>query len=85
MTLSIRAGLERCATRSVAAAALAGVVACVTDLVWRQVRVGGLDLLDRRCWYTPGATAALFDDLERLDAKASPHFSPGCERGRGDG
>ena len=64
------------ATRSVAAAALAGVVACVTGLVWRQDRMGGLDLLDRRCWYTPGATAALFDDLERLDAKARFVYSP---------
>ena len=64
------------ATRSVAAAALAGVVACVTGLVWWQDRMGGLDLLDRRCWYTPGATAALFDDLERLDAKARFVYSP---------
>ena len=70
MTTSIRAALERCATWRVAAAALAGVVACVAGLVWRQHRLGGLDLLDSRGWYTPGEAAALFDDLDRLDPDA---------------
>ena len=70
MAISIRAALERWATRRVAAAALAGVVACVAGLVWRQDRLGGLDLLDSRGWYAPGEAAALFDDFDRLDANA---------------
>ena len=70
MTTFIRAALERCATWRVAAAALAGIVACLAGLVWRQHRLGGLELLDSRAWYTPGEAAALFDDLDRLDATA---------------
>ena len=70
MTTFMRAVLERCATRRVAAAALAGVVACVAGLVWRQQRLGGLELLDSRGWYTPAEAAALFDELDRLDASA---------------
>ena len=70
MVTSMRAALERWATRRVAAAALAGVVACVAGLVWRQHRLGGLDLLDSRGWYTPVEAAALFDGLDRLDANA---------------
>ena len=42
----------------------------MAGLVWRQDRLGGLDLLDSRGWYTPGEAAALFDDLDRLDANA---------------
>ena len=70
MTTFMRAVLERCATRRVAAAALAGVVACVAGLVWRQQRLGGLELLDSRGWYTPGEAAVLFDELDRLDGGA---------------
>ena len=70
MATSIRAALKRRAARRVAAAALAGVVACVAGLVWRQHRLGGLELLDSRGWYTPGEAAALFDALDRLDANA---------------
>ena len=70
MTAFMRAVLERCATWRVAAAALAGVVACVAGLVWRQERLGGLELLDSRGWYTPAEAAALFDGLDRLDANA---------------
>ena len=62
--------LERCATWRVAAAALAGVVACVAGLLWRQQRLGGLELLDSRGWYTPDEAAVLFDELDRLDANA---------------
>ena len=51
-------------------AALIGVVGCVAGLAWRQARLGGLDLLDGRGWYTPGEAAALFDALDRLDASA---------------
>ena len=70
MTTFVCAVLERQATRRVAVAALAGVVACVAGLVWRQHRLGGLELLDSRGWYTPGDAAALFGDLDRLDASA---------------
>ncbi|MDE0534319.1 MAG: hypothetical protein OXI01_23145 [Albidovulum sp.] len=70
MTTFIRAVLERCATRRVALVALAGVAACVAGLVWRQSRLGGLELLDSRGWYAPGEAAALFDELDRLDANA---------------
>ncbi len=70
MATSIRAVLKRWATQRVAAAALAGAAACVAGLVWRQHRLGGLELLDSRGWYTPGEAAALFDALDRLDANA---------------
>ena len=70
IVISMRAALERWATRRVAASALASVVACVAGLVWRQHRLGGLDLLDSRGWYTPGEAAALFDGLDRLDPNA---------------
>ena len=70
MASPTRVALERCATWRVAAAALAGIVACVAGLVWRQQRLGGLELLDSRGWYTPGEAAALFDDLDRLDGGA---------------
>ena len=66
----IRSALRRYATRRVAGVALAGVVACVAGLVWRQDRLGGLELLDSRGWYTPGEAAALFDTLDSLDANA---------------
>ncbi len=67
MTTFIRALLERYATWRVAAATLAGVIACVAGLVWRQQRLGGLELLDSRGWYTPGEAASLFEELDRLD------------------
>ena len=70
MTTSIRAALEPRATWRMAAAALATVVACAAGLVWRQERLGGLELLDGRGWYTPAEAAALFDALDRLDAGA---------------
>ena len=70
MRFSIRTALERYATRRVGLAALAGVVACVAGLVWRGERLGGIDLLDSRGWYTPDEAAALFDALDRLDANA---------------
>lgn len=68
--MTIRRKLERCASLRVGLAALAGMVACVAGLVWRQDRLGGLDLLDSRGWYTPDEVAALFDALDRLDAGA---------------
>ena len=62
--------MERLATLKVAAAAVAGVAACVAGLLWRQDRLGGLDLLDSRGWYTPEEAAALFDALDRHDESA---------------
>ena len=70
MTSSIRAAMERWATRRVVLAAVAGVFACVAGLAWRQNRLGGLELLDVRGWYTPAEAAALFDALDRLGAQA---------------
>ena len=62
--------MQRLTTWKVAVAALAGVVACVVGFVWRQGRLGGLDLLDSRGWYTPEEAAALFDALDSHDANA---------------
>ena len=70
MTASIRAMLERWATPRVALAALAVATACIAGLAWRRDRLGGLELLDSRSWYTPGEAAALFEALDRLDAGA---------------
>ena len=70
MTASIRVALERRATRRVALAVLAAGGACMAGLAWRQDRLGDLELLDGRGWYTPAEVAALFDALDRLDAGA---------------
>ncbi|MDE0240116.1 MAG: hypothetical protein OXQ84_07950 [bacterium] len=70
MTVSILEALERLATPRVAIAALAGAIACIAGLAWRQDRLGGLELLDSRVWYTPDEAAALFEALDRLDAGA---------------
>ena len=70
MPFSIDVTLERYATWRIAVAALVGVVGCLAGLAWRQARLGGLDLLDSRGWYTPTDAAALFDALDRLDASA---------------
>ena len=70
MAFTLRGALARCATRRVGLAALAGVIACVAGLVWRHHRLGGLELLDARGWYTPEEAAALFDALDALDANA---------------
>jgi len=70
MAVSPRTVLERWATPRVALAALAGSVACVGGLLWRRDRLGGLELLDSRGWYTPAEAAALFEALDRLDAGA---------------
>jgi len=70
MTAAIRTALERWSTPRAALAAMAGTVACIAGLVWRQDRLGGLDLLDSRIWYTPDEAAALFEALDRFDAHA---------------
>ena len=76
MTLSIRATVQRWATswRTVVAA-LVGVVGCVGGLAWRDARLGGLDLLDGRGWYTPAEAAALFEALDQLDESASTVYA----------
>ena len=70
MGFTIRGFLDRCGTRRVVLAALAGAVACVAGLLWRQERLGGLSLLDGRGWYAPEEAAALFEALDRLDVQA---------------
>ncbi len=66
----IRAELERCVNWQMATVAFIGVVASVTGLFERHHRLGGLELLDGRGWYTPEDAAALFGALDRLDADA---------------
>ena len=70
MTVSVGGLIERWATRRMVVAALVGVAGCVAGLAWRHVRLGGLDLLDGRGWYTPDEAGTLFDALDRLDAGA---------------
>ena len=66
----IRLVLQRLATwRVVALTALAALL-CLTAFEWRDVRLGGLELLDTRRWYTPEQAAALFGALDRLDPSA---------------
>ena len=43
---------------------------CVVGFEWRDARLGGLELLDTRQWYTPEQAAALFAALDRLDPRA---------------
>ena len=50
-------------------AGLTGVL-CVAGFQWRDARLGGLELLDTRQWYTPEQAAALFGALDRLDPHA---------------
>ena len=69
MARAMRPLLERYATRRMCLVALAGVVAGVAELVWRQVRLAA-STFDSRGWYTPESAAALFDALDRLDANA---------------
>ena len=38
--------------------------------MWRHDRLGGVELLDRRQWYTPDQAAAVFAELDRLDSGA---------------
>ena len=63
----IRSGLQRLATRRVVIAAVLVALLCVAGFEWRDARLGGLELLDVRQWYTPEQAAALFGALDRLD------------------
>ena len=62
--------MPRLARWPVAVAALVVMLGCVAGLVWRQSRLGGLETLDSRGWYTPDEVADLFASLDRLDPAA---------------
>ena len=66
----IRRGLQRLATRRVIIPTMLVALFCVAGFEWRDVRLGGLELLDTRQWYTPEQAAALFGALDRLDSNA---------------
>ena len=66
----IRPELQRLATRRVVVPAVLAALFCVAVFQWRDARLGGLELLDTRQWYTPEQAAALFGALDRLDARA---------------
>ena len=50
--------------------AVVAVLLCLAAFQWRDARLGGLELLDVRQWYTPEQAAALFGALDRLDPRA---------------
>ena len=66
----IRPALQRLATRRVVALTVLAALVCVAAFQWRDARLGGLELLDVRQWYTPDQAAALFGALDRLDPRA---------------
>ena len=70
MPFPIRNRLRQLSTRRVALPALLGMLLCLAGLWWRRERLGGLELLDSRQWYTPEQAAALFEALDRLDPHA---------------
>ena len=66
----IRRELQRLATRRVVIPTLLAALLCLSGFEWRDARLGGLELLDTRQWYTPEQAAALFGALDRLDSRA---------------
>ena len=66
----IRSVLQRLATRRVVAPTVLAALLCVAAFQWRDARLGGLEVLDTRQWYTPEQAAALFGALDRLDPRA---------------
>ena len=66
----IRSDLQRLATRRVAIPTVLIALLCVAGFEWRDARLGGLELLDTRQWYTPEQAADLFGALDRLDPRA---------------
>lgn len=66
----IRPVLQRLATRRVVIPTVLTALFCVAVFRWRDARLGGLELLDTRQWYTPEQAAALFGALDRLDPRA---------------
>jgi len=66
----IRRELQRLATRRAVIPTLLIALFCLAGFEWRDARLGGLELLDTRQWYTPEQAAALFGALDRLDSRA---------------
>ena len=66
----IRRELQRLATRRVVIPTVLAALLCLAGFEWREARLGGLELLDTRQWYTPEQAAALFGALDRLDSRA---------------
>ena len=66
----IRRELQRLATRRAVIPAALAAFLCLASFQWRDARLGGLELLDTRQWYTPEQAAALFGALDRLDPRA---------------
>ena len=66
----IRTVLERLAARRVVVPTVLAALLCLAAFQWRDARLGGLELLDTRQWYTPEQAAALFGALDRLDPRA---------------
>ena len=66
----IRRELQRLATRRVVIPTVLVALLCMAGFQWRDARLGGLELLDTRQWYTPEQAAALFGALDRLDSRA---------------
>ena len=66
----IRPALQRLASRRVVVPAVAAALLCLAAFRWRDARLGGLELLDAKQWYTPEQAAALFGALDRLDPRA---------------
>ena len=62
--------MQRLATWPVAILAALAAVLCQVGFRWRLDRLGGINLLDTRQWYTPEQAAALFEALDRLDPNA---------------
>ena len=70
MRNGIRPLLQQLATRRVVLPTVLAALLCVTAFEWRDARLGGLELLDTRQWYTPEQADALFGALDRLDPRA---------------
>lgn len=66
----IRIVLQRLATRRVVISTVLAALLCLAAFQWRDARLGGLELLDTRQWYTPDQAATLFRALDRLDPRA---------------
>ena len=62
--------LQRLATWPVVILTMLAALLCLAGFQWREARLGGLELLDTRQWYTPEQAAALFGALDRLDSRA---------------
>ena len=66
----IRGELQRLATRRVVIPTMLVALLCMAAFEWRDARLGGLELLDTRQWYTPEQADDLFGALDRLDSRA---------------